>query len=419
MSNRSTVICAFANKCNRAVTAVYKGTKKSGTGQILLRSYDSRKETSVEPNATIWQAGRATCATALAFKPIQVGQSVFLDEGSGKYNPAPQILDEAVCNEWPGRDVGVFISIGTGKRPEGTNQQQHLWWEGFVSSGVGDFAEARRRLISKIEDCEKTHQSMKDHLAKRQVNQEHYYRLNVNVGVGEFGMNEWNRLADISTSTRMYLSDSEVQSKTLDAAAKLARIYRAKIRWERAEKGLSPYGGPAPLKNPWERPLPTVPDASPIAVELPADEVEPQFYSNQHPDGSHLAPHGYHSSDNDKFAVISSDEYPQPITSDFPPRHSGELVSPNRRSGEQFNVGSLHSSPRLSFEEPQRASPPPRPPKTPLQDGVKPASFGRPPTHPPPASALPRPPAGAPLPYPDTDGPPPVVNMARKPEYQR
>ena len=143
-----------------AVTAVYKGTKKSGTGQILLRSYDSRKETAVEPNATIWQAGRATCATALAFKPIQVGQSVFLDEGTGKYNPAPMVLDEAVCNEWPGRDVGVFISIGTGKRPEGTINQQHLWWEGFVSSGIGDFAEARRRLIQKIEDCEKTHREM-------------------------------------------------------------------------------------------------------------------------------------------------------------------------------------------------------------------------------------------------------------------
>lgn len=402
-----------------AVTAVYKGTKNAGTGQILLRSYDSRKETSIEPNATIWQAGRATCATALAFKPIQVGQSVFLDEGAGKYNPAPQILDEAVCNEWPGREVGVFVSIGTGKRPEGTNQQQHLWWEGFVSSGVGDFAEARRKLISKIEDCEKTHLAMKDHLAKRQVNQENYYRLNVNVGVGEFGMNEWNRLAEISTNTRMYLADPDVQSKTLDAAAKLARIYRAKIRWERADKGqATAYGAPAPTKNPWERPLPIVPDASPIAVELPAEEVAPEFYSNSHPDAFHLSPSGYRRpNDNDKYAVVS-DEYPQPVASDMPARHSGELVSSGRRSNEQFHVGSLHSSPRLSFEEPQRSTPPPRPPKTPLQDAARPAALTGPPTLPPPTSALPRPPPGAPLPYPDTDGPPPV-NRARKPEYSR
>ncbi|KAF2795320.1 FabD/lysophospholipase-like protein [Melanomma pulvis-pyrius CBS 109.77] len=389
-----------------AVTAVYKGTKKSGTGQILLRSYDSRKETSVEPNATIWQAGRATCATALAFKPIQVGQSVFLDEGAGKYNPAPQILDEAVCNEWPGREVGVFISIGTGKRPEGTNQQQHLWWEGFVSSGMGDFAEARRRLVTKIEDCEKTHLAMKDNLAKRQVNPENYYRLNVSVGVGEFGMNEWNRLAEISTNTRMYLSEPDVQSANLDAAAKLSRIHRAKLRWERAEKG---HGGSAPTVNPWDRPLPTVPDASPFAVELPAEDVAPQPYRHQDPEL--LSAHYRRTSDNDKYVVVSSDEYPQAVSSEIPPRHSGELTT-HRRSGEQFTQGavsSVHSSPRPSYDEFRRQSPPPLPPKTPLQGEVRPVSNSKPS----------RPPPGAPLPYPDTDGPPPVVNKARKPEYTR
>lgn len=410
---------ATAAEFHSAVTAVYKGSKNAGTGQILLRSYDSRKETSVEPHATIWQAGRATCASALAFKPIQVGQSVFLDEGVGKYNPAPMILDEAVCNEWPGRDVGVFISIGTGKRPEGTSQQAHLWWEGFVSSGIGDFAEARRRLISKIEDCERIHQSMKDHLAKRQVNPEHYYRLNVNVGVGEFGMNEWNRLAEISSSTRMYLGDKEVQSKTLDSASKLARIYFAKQRWERAEKGLPPRGGLVPqLKSPYERSLPTVPDASPLAIELPAEEVTPNYYSHQQEPNILLHPAYRRPSDNDKYAVISSDDYPEPVNSDLAPRHSGELSNPNRRSGEQFAVGSLHNSPQLSFEEPYPSSPPPRPPKTPFEGGRRPVSLSGPPSSPPPTSALPRPPPGAPLPYPDTDGPPPI-NMSRKPEFGR
>lgn len=401
-----------------AVTAVYKGSKSAGSGQILLRSYDSRKETSIEPNATIWQAGRATCATALAFKPIQVGQSVFLDEGVGKYNPAPQILDEAVCNEWPGREVGVFISIGTGKRPDGTNQQQHLWWEGFVSSSVGDFAEARRRLINKIEDCEKTHQSMKEYLAKRQVNPENYYRLNVNVGVGEFGMNEWNRLAEISTNTRLYLGESSVQSLTLDSAAKLARIYRHKIRWDRAEKNQAPYGSGVP-KNQRERPLPSVPDSSPYAVELPAEEVAPEFYHGN-PQDAYLLTHPAfrNQQENEKFAVISSDDYLDPST-DLSPRHSGELGNPNRRSGEQFHVGHSQNSPRPSFTESYDSHPPPRPPKTPLQDELRPDTLMGPPTLPPPTSSLPRPPPGAPLPYPDTDGPPPVVNRGRKPEFSR
>lgn len=399
-----------------AVTAVYKGTKKPGTGQILLRSYDSRKEPAVEPNATIWQAGRATAATALAFKPIQIGQSVFLDEGVGKYNPSPMVLDEAVCNEWPGREVGVFLSIGTGKRPDGTNAQQHLWWEGFVSGGIGDFAEARRRLIQKIEDCEKTHKEMKDHLGKRHVNPEHYYRLNVNVGVGEFGMNEWNALAEISTNTRMYLAEKSTQSMTLDAAAKIARIHFAKLRWERTQKsGSSPSEGPqAPNK-----PLPTVPEPSPLAVELPAEEVTPEYHLTN-PDGNRVAfqEPRRRGSDNDKYLVVSSDEYPQAITNDMPPRHSGELFSPGRSSNEQFSTSrpdSMHSMTGLSFEERLQhahANAPPRPPKTPLQDEAKLV-------HPALRPSPPRPPRGTPLPYPDNDGPPPVVNKATKPEIMR
>ncbi len=405
----------------RAVTAVYKGTKKSGTGQILLRSYDSRKEPPVEPNATIWQAGRATCATALAFKPIQIGQSVFLDEGTGKYNPAPMALDEAVCNEWPGRDVGVFISIGTGKRPEGTSNQQHMWWEGFVSGGIGDFAEARRRLIQKIEDCEKTHKEMKDHLAKRQVNPEHYYRLNVNVGVGEFGMNEWTALAEISTNTRMYLAEKSVQSMTLDSASKMARIHFAKIRWERAEKG-EPFS--AEIRDQLKPRPAAVPDIpSPTAIELPAEELPPEHYSNIHPAFRPQLGDRQKRSEDDKYLVVSSDEYPQPANTDLPPRHSGELVSSGRRSDEQFQLArpgsSRISSARPSFED-RPQYPPPRPPKTPLQEGVRLSGLsGAPLSSPATGSAFSRPPPGAPLPYPDTDGPPPVVNRATKPEYAR
>ena len=202
---------------------MYRGSG-SHSAPALLRSYDSRKEPAPEFNCAIWQAGRATCATGLAFKPIQIGQSIFIDEGNGKFNPSPQLLDEACLNEWPGRDVGVFVSIGTGKRPKGTDQQQSQWWESFVGGAMGDFAEAKRRLLSKIEGCEATHQyMMREHLSKRQVNNDNYYRLNVEVGVGEFGMNEWHRLSDISANTRMYLNRSEVQSMNHDASLKMGK----------------------------------------------------------------------------------------------------------------------------------------------------------------------------------------------------
>lgn len=388
------------------VTAIYKGTPKGGQ-PALLRSYDSRKEPSPEFDCKIWEAGRATSATGLAFKPIQIGQSVFIDEGAGQYNPAPFVLDEACQNEWPGRDVGVFVSIGTGKRPSGSDQNSHLWYEGFM----GEFAEARRRLIAKIEGCEETHQYMKrEGLSKRGVNIENYYRLNVEIGVGEFGMNEWNRLADISTGTRRYLGKSEVKRMNDDAAHKLGKIYRAIKRQDRDSMYSGGFGS-GDYKS-----LPDVPEAYPTAIELPADfpmppprspPPRPSYESGHHdtlevPGQQHHTPRTSHenqpyqspktSSGNvsengdrlimhnptptqyrnasgaDKIAIVSSDEFPHPMN---PP--------PKPPTG--------------------RIEPPPLPPKTPIPDAG--ANTGR-----------------SPLPYPVEDGPPPAVNMARKPDYK-
>jgi hypothetical protein len=232
----------------------------------MLRSYDSRKEPPPEFDCTIWEAGRATCAIGLAFKPIQIGQSVFHDDGTGTFNPAPEALDEAVVNEWPGRDVGVFVSVGTGKRPKGSDANQTMWYEGFM----GEFAEARRRLISKIEGCEKIHEQMqKEYLAKRGVSPESYFRFNVEIGVGEFGMNEWNRLADISGGTRRYMSRREEQHMVQEAAAKLAKVHRASLRFNRmsADAAAANEAGVGGSNNKPYRPELSMP----LAVELPGD----------------------------------------------------------------------------------------------------------------------------------------------------
>ncbi|TAQ90951.1 hypothetical protein B7494_g689 [Chlorociboria aeruginascens] len=411
------------NRTKTFVTAIYKGTPMGG-GPAILRSYDSRKEPSPEFNCTIWEAGRATSATGLAFKPIQIGQSVFIDEGAGQYNPAPFVLDEACVNEWPGREVGLVVSIGTGKRPEGSDNNQHLWYEGFM----GDFAEARRRLISKIEGCEKTHQYMlREGLMKRNVNVENYYRLNVEIGVGEFGMNEWNRLADISTGTRRYLGKSEVQRMNLEAAAKLAKIHRAKLRFEGTAKTIGAAGGYKDLAD--------VPEAYPMAVELPADmppqpthspPPRPSYESGHHDnlevphqrqtptisprsssdtqnltqnadfqDGDRLVIHSptpdqYRTAGGkDIIAITSKDEQPrtkEPRT--VPP------IANSIPTALVLNPGSVGATMG-------RVEPPPLPPKTPIPGGDL-KGRSRPPIPPP---------------YPIDDMPPPPVNMARKPEY--
>ncbi len=280
---------------------------------------------------------------------------------------------------------------------------------------MGDFAEARRRLISKIEGCEDTHQYMlNEYLAKRGANPDNYYRLNVEVGVGDFGMNEWSRLADISTNTRKYLARSEVQRINMEAAAKMARIERARRRHvpNNVTEDLDVY----------ERPLPEVPPPShPLAVELPGGDL-PSALPSQRPGPQHPAnpvhPYLQYSTSQDKFTVISSDEYPQPADTILRPQRSGESP-PYRRSGEQYrseddgrSQHSFSTSPRRSHENHARRSPPPLPPKTPLpypdaRDQRRPSSSSR-------NNNLNA--SNAKLPYPDTDGPPPMVNMARKPE---
>lgn len=299
--------------------------------------------------------------------------------------------------------MGVFVSIGTGKRPSGSDQNPHLWYEGFM----GEFAEARRRLISKIEGCEDTHQYMKrEGLSKRGVNIENYYRLNVEIGVGEFGMNEWNRLADISTGTRRYLGKTEVKRMNDEAAYKLGKIWRARKRFER-DSVIS--GSEADYKS-----LPDVPEAYPTAVELPAEiptqpprspPPRPSYESGHHdnlevPKKKHHAPSPRSSTDN------HSRQSPKSSSGNVSSIDPDSLVVHNPTPDQYRNASGADKIAIVSSDEfPQpplkgRVEPPPLPPKTPIPDsGV----FGR----------------GRPsLPYPMDDGPPPAVNMARKPDYK-
>ncbi|KAL2369427.1 hypothetical protein RJ035_007980 [Blastomyces gilchristii] len=448
-----------------AVAAVYKGTPMDGN-PTLLRSYDSRKEPAPEFNCTIWQAGRATSATGLAFKPILVGQHVFIDEGAGKYNPAPIILDEAAVNEWPGREVGLFVSVGTGKRPSGTNHIQHEWWEDVFADSLGNFAEARRRLIAKIEGCEKIHQYMlKEHLRKRNVPLENYVRLNVEVGVGEFGMNEWNRLAEISTSTRTYLSRNDVQKMNQEAAVKLAKIHFIHRRlvvgdggrdWgadsNSFEEGLEdgdvfqrqyhrpvppiPVSMPSPHPNPCPPPPSTI--EFPDAVELPGEDFIPFSFVNNNTNNSNPPPLPTSSypqinrtSSQEKYTVVTSDEHiphplnfsrktpipmptpsspttnqPSPFTSQTR-LNSSDHRNPSSRPQSSYNNPSA-SSPRVSAE--LFINPPPlavtttRPPSS-HQNQTQTHHSVRlshtPPLSPPPSHPPPPLPPKTPIPYPE------------------
>lgn len=292
------------------------------------------------------------------------------------YNPAPQILEEAVVNEWPGQAVGLFLSIGTGKRPVSSQHSHAEWWEGFAG-GLGSFAEAKRKLIAKIEGCEKTHQEMMSkHLPRRAVNPDNYLRLNVEVGVGEFGMNEWHRLAEISNNTQAYLNIPKVKACMGIGASQMAKVDSFRRQQQAYHDSSAPVPDtPSPFRANYRPKSSGLPPPRDFAVELPG------------------------SAPIEASTSIANHARQRPVPSI--PRHVPES-----------SAGS-------------HASPPLIPPKTPLpstkiakaqRHGSAGATYNRP------ASAVPSSVARAqtmraPLPYPDTDGPPPVVNMARKPHF--
>lgn len=407
-------------------------SERTGTN-ILLRSYPSRTQPAVESECTIWQAGRATCATKLAFKEIRIGTSTFQDEGYGltnsdknpTYNPAPQILDEAILNEWPGQSVGLLLSIGTGKRPGGSHNKQSEWWEGFAG-GLGSFAEAKRKLIAKIEGCEKTHQEMLTiHLPKRQVNPDNYLRLNVEVGVGEFGMNEWNRLAEISNSTLSYLNTPGVKSMLNNGAREMAKVESMRqasaAKIAKANESYNQHHQQHPayrqdhqqqqhLADPYAIELPaTSPTPSPL-LPRPLSRPGPQYPASQRP---LTYPQQGSPPNDEKYAIIPPAAYPQSVDMPEAPIPLDDEDKPYRGSNEYTDAPPLPPKTPILIHHSQ--TPPPRryhsnPAGPPLQARQQQAA-----SHHPGAQTNPPPHMPQPLPYPDSDGPPPAVDMARKP----
>lgn len=367
--------------CKTFVTAMLEGSRK-GTPPVLLRSYPSPVESVPSYRTTIWQAGRATCATAAAFKSITIDQTTFLDEGAGMYNPALQVLDEAHLHEFADCDVATFVSVGTGKRqqPSVTGSgagaaaaaaaaaaEKREWWEGMAFEG---FSEAKRRLVRRIDDCERVHRELVDgddggrpKLAQGGVAAQDYYRFNVEVGVGEFGMNEWNRLAEVATGTRRYLSQRETSRFVKECAAKLAAVAASRTQPQpqpqpqpqshqqpkpQSQPQSSPQSPPPPqqLKSPPPPPPPPQPapkSPPPPRVTAAVMPDEKAYKPTKHaPPQSHFPPPAARPADAQHPAVR-----PHPATQQYGGQRPGAAPTP----------------PASSPPSPPPPPPPPKPPQ--------------------------------------------------------
>jgi hypothetical protein len=188
---------------------------------ILFRTYPSPKEPSIP--CTIWQAARATSAAPTFFERVFIGPIArpepFIDGGVGQNNPSAQVLEEAELM-FPDRNIACVISLGTGK-PRTIDVPN----PSFIERNIVPLR-VIRAMVAIATDCEKTAEQVEKkfkHLPKT------YFRFNVEQGLQNVKLGDWDRLGEVAAHTRSYMDTPEVDSR-LDTAVKAIRERKGVIK---------------------------------------------------------------------------------------------------------------------------------------------------------------------------------------------
>jgi len=193
-------------------------TSKDTSETIVISSYYSdRRVNDLREIACIWEVARATSAAMTFFDPMQLGDSVFLDGGTGANNPVQKLWEEAQDMfsdgpEWKlEENLLCCVSIGTGLG--------HL--KSFGESVLGtEIIDALVAITTNTEAVAETfhrsHQSLFDRgLA---------YRFNVEQGLEEVGLESAEKVGLIEEATRRYITLEKHNSSMRRCKGQLVQI---------------------------------------------------------------------------------------------------------------------------------------------------------------------------------------------------
>jgi len=167
---------------------------------VLFRTYPSRETHS---GCKIWEAARATSAAPTFFKRIEIGrEQPFIDGGLGRNNPSRVVLDEA-STLFRTHPIGCLVSIGAGHTGTISIKKPGFFQQVLPT----DVIEALKAIST---DCEATHEDMRRLFAN---SSNIYFRLNVEQGMQEIGVSEWEKLANVEAHTTQYMKRKEVDEK--------------------------------------------------------------------------------------------------------------------------------------------------------------------------------------------------------------
>jgi len=185
----------------------------------LFRTYRVPKNESFD--CTIWEAARATTAAPTFFKGIEIGgpgrKERFIDGAFGRNNPIGQVFEEAEL-VFPSGRVACAISIGTGQAQTIAIPKPGLFQRILPSDVIN-------AIVKIATHCERTAEETE---RRFKPSPNIYFRLNVEQGMQNITLAQWDRLGEVATHTNQYLLKAEADQK-LEAAVKAIRERRGVI----------------------------------------------------------------------------------------------------------------------------------------------------------------------------------------------
>jgi hypothetical protein len=184
--------------------ALYATTSANINHPTVLRTYKPRGSSL---NPTIVEAICATMATPYYFSPIKIGprgrQQTFVGGPLGAKNPTRELLKEASTIFGKEKLVSQVVSIGCGR--------SHVSSMEAYTDTNGDI-----RLVQEMAaECE----GVEKDLSTRLCDMGEYLRLNVERGMENLVMTEWDDLGPIESHTSAYI-DTDMTSEALDSSLK-------------------------------------------------------------------------------------------------------------------------------------------------------------------------------------------------------
>ncbi|KAJ4198403.1 hypothetical protein NW755_001090 [Fusarium falciforme] len=173
-------------------TAVLAITKDNvDAPATLFKTYD--KSTSFK-NCKIWEVVRATSAATTFFKSIKCGMDEieFIDAGFGYNNPCDVLVGEAK-QVFPDAQQILVVSIGTGM------------------GNVVDIRNTRRSILGALQSMASNSSRVAREMAVRYRGSNDYFRFNVEQGLQDVTLSDWEQTSRISAHTHNYILENEAR----------------------------------------------------------------------------------------------------------------------------------------------------------------------------------------------------------------